>query len=178
MSLEFKDLIDESCKENDLVLKFTIPGDPFGKQRTYSVGKRVIKRSKTSLYERKGREIWMHKIAPFDRQNPVRLRLIAYKPIPKTWPKWKKQAALSHLIYPAVKPDLDNVEKMIMDTLNPQKMGKKTIPNTGVYKDDSQVVDLAIKSWYDLNPRVEIELKFLPKLDKEKIKLYLKEQKK
>ena len=129
--MKIKDLIDNSCKENDLVLKFTIPGNPFGKERTYSGNGRVFKRGKTAAYELKGRTIWTHVTEPLECENPVKLKLKAYKPLPKAWPKWKKQAALKHLIYPTVTPDLDNVEKMIMDTLNPRKVGRKKVPNTG-----------------------------------------------
>ena len=52
------------------------------------------------------------------------------------------------LINPTKKPDLDNIAKAILDSLN------------GIaYKDDSQIVSLLISKKYSDRPRVEITLK-------------------
>ena len=52
------------------------------------------------------------------------------------------------LISPTKKPDLDNIAKAILDSLN------------GIaYKDDSQIVSLLISKKYSDRPRVEIALK-------------------
>lgn len=39
-------------------------------------------------------------------------------PLPQTWPKWKKEAALEGLIVPTGRPDMDNLEKALLDALN------------------------------------------------------------
>ena len=48
---------------------------------------------------------------------------------------------------PTKKPDLDNVAKIILDSLN--KIA---------YDDDSQIVDLHIRKYYSDNPRVLVSL--------------------
>lgn len=48
-------------------------------------------------------------------------------------------------IRPTTKPDIDNVQKAVMDAL------------TGVwYVDDSQIVESHVGKWYSENPRVEV----------------------
>lgn len=71
-------------------------------------------------------------------EGVVNLRLTAYYQKPK---KCKT-------LYPTKKPDIDNVAKIIMDSLN------------GVaYDDDKQVINLSIvKRWTDDYPRVEITI--------------------
>ena len=60
-------------------------------------------------------------------------------PIPKSVSKATKQKMLENLIYPMVKPDMDNINKAILDGLN------------GVaYTDDVQVVSLQSKKVYEV----------------------------
>lgn len=159
-------------------IKFTIPGNPFGKQRPYVVNKRGIKRKETVLHENIAREAWHNAYSGKTFEWDIALDIIAYYQIPKGWPKWKQQAARLGYIRPnkkgPSKPDVDNVSKLIMDSLNPTKIGKKTVPNTGIYKDDGQVVHLAIDSYYSDDPRAEVTVTAYKKPDlaqiKEKVK--------
>lgn len=166
-------------REKSLIIKFTIPGNPFGKQRPYFGNRRGFKRSKTTLHENLAREAWHQvydgAVATWD----VAIDLKAYYCIPKSWPKWKQKAALLGYIRPnkkgPKKPDVDNVSKLVMDSLNPAKVGHRNLPNTGIYEDDGQVVHLAIDSWYSDNPRVEVTVNALPMPDVEEIKKKVKE---
>ena len=67
----------------------------------------------------------------------------AYFPIPKSWPKWKKEAAKEQDIWPTGKPDLTNLIKNIEDCL----------VRLGFCRDDSQIVvyDQPLKA-YSENP--------------------------
>ncbi|CCI81603.1 Crossover junction endodeoxyribonuclease RusA [Lactobacillus hominis DSM 23910 = CRBIP 24.179] len=161
-----------------------IPGDPFGKQRPKVVGYKYgrphgIKQAKTRLYENKGRLAW-HKAydGPYDIPDEAELSLKVYYPVPKSWPKYMKKAALAGIVEPYKKgkgtPDIDNVVKMIMDLLNPQKMGNKVIPETGLYKDDGQVTVLHVECHYSDLPRVEAKVKFRENLTKAVIKELVK----
>ena len=122
-------------KRKSLIIKFTIPGNPFGKQRPYFGNRRGFKRSKTTLHENLAREAWHQvydgTVATWD----VAIDLKAYYCIPKSWPKWKQKAALLGYIRPnkkgPKKPDVDNVSKLVMDSLNPAKVGHRNLPNTG-----------------------------------------------
>ena len=55
---------------------------------------------------------------------------------------------LKNEIRPTKKPDLDNVAKLILDSLN-----------NVAYKDDSQIVMLKVEKFYGEIPRMEIDLK-------------------
>jgi len=57
-----------------------------------------------------------HITHPIDQ--PVKVTLAFYYPIPKSWSKTKRADANDHGIVPAVKPDIDNCIKGVFDALN------------------------------------------------------------
>jgi len=81
-------------------------------------------------------------------EGSIRARIIAYYKIPKSYTKKRVQAIREELEYPQKKPDIDNVAKIILDSLN--KIA---------YEDDSQVVELTVLKRYTEDvERVEFEL--------------------
>ena len=76
-------------------------------------------------------------------EQPTRLDWIAYLPFPKNYSK-KKRAALAGNLH-RLKPDRDNIDKAILDTL---------------FKEDSMVASGSIeKRWDDgKGPRIEIQM--------------------
>ena len=79
--------------------------------------------------------------------NPVRIRIQAIYQIPKSFSKKRTAAALDGLIRPQVKPDIDNVVKIVCDALNKV-----------AYKDDTQVVEMAACKLYGVEPMVRIDI--------------------
>jgi len=77
-------------------------------------------------------------------QGALLVRIDVYKQIPKSMSKKKEALALAGEIRPITKPDVDNYAKGIKDAL-------KGV----IWRDDSQVVDLAVSKWYG-TPRIEI----------------------
>jgi Holliday junction resolvase RusA-like endonuclease len=79
----------------------------------------------------------------------VSIQIVAYKPIPKSFPKYKKVLCELGVLLPTSKPDYDNIGGNIGDALN------------GIlYKDDAQVtVGLVIKA-YSFKPRLEILISY------------------
>lgn len=75
------------------------------------------------------------------------LSWIAYMPIPKSWPKWKKKDMAGKLH--DQKPDRDNIDKAILDAL---------------FKDDRKVATGRLtKRWDDGNgPRIHLTLERIP----------------
>lgn len=61
--------------------------------------------------------------------NPIKIKIIANMPMPESWPKWKKKLAIRGFIAPTVKPDIDNIAKVVLDAFNGL-----------VWQDDTQVV--------------------------------------
>lgn len=99
------------------MVTFTIPGQPFGKQRPRFSRKsgRSYTPEKTVSFERQVGQIAMpHFPAPLE--GPVKVTIMATFEPAKSWSQ-KKTAA--HLNRPHTqRPDLDNIEKAILDGLN------------------------------------------------------------
>lgn len=133
-------------------LKFTVPGQPYGKGRP-RVGKvngrpRMFTPEKTVSYE--GLVSWTAQAAMAGRalfEGPVRVNLFICCQIPASWSKKKQAQARNHEIHPTTKPDIDNVEKAIFDAIN-----------SVVWKDDVQVVDVVKSKRYGDHPGVAVEV--------------------
>jgi Holliday junction resolvase RusA-like endonuclease len=133
-------------------IKFTIHGEPFGKERprVCRKGLRVFAYTptKTLNYENKIRDEYSEKIGVrFKEKIPIKAKIIAYYKIPKCVSKdWVKKMNAG-LILPTKKPDADNICKIILDALS------------GVcYENDVQVCKLKIEKFYSENPRVEVKI--------------------
>ena len=126
-------------------IDFTINGECVPKARPrFSKFGHVYTTPKTRAYEN------IVKSTAIDNRVPcvttaLRVELVIYKSIPKSFSKEKRKLANEGKIYPIVKPDIDNYVKSVLDGLN------------GVlFIDDKQIVDFrAIKKYSD-NPRVEV----------------------
>ena len=104
--------------------------------------------SKTRSYEgmvKRAAELAMKGRTPF--AGPVAAVLTAFRPLPKSFSRKRREAALRDDLLPVTKPDADNYAKAALDALN-----------TIVYRDDSQVTDLVVRKRYSEKPRLEIEV--------------------
>jgi len=77
----------------------------------------------------------------------LRLSLRALLPIPTSWSKRKQEEAAADVLRPASRPDLDNYCKAAMDALNEV-----------VWRDDSQIVELAASKHYSTKPGLMIRV--------------------
>lgn len=84
-------------------------------------------------------------LRPFD--GPVRLIVRFYMPIPQSWSKKQREAALNSHAMHTKKPDIDNLIKSVCDALN-----------CIAYIDDSQIVSIEATKQYSSNPGTEIEI--------------------
>ena len=81
-------------------------------------------------------------------EGPVRVAIIAYYKIPKSYSKKRIQAIREGREYPCKKVDCDNIAKIILDALN-----------NIAFDDDKQVTELTVlKRWTEGNERVELEI--------------------
>lgn len=132
------------------VHEFEIPGDPQGKARPrLGKGGNTYTPQKTKDYETL--VAWSYKTQCkelfFGRGVPIFVDITAFYPIPKSAPKKKRAAMLGGEMRPMVKPDLDNVAKIICDALN------------GVaYDDDMQIVTSSQMKFYSDDPRVVVRI--------------------
>lgn len=84
-------------------------------------------------------------------EGSIKATITAYFKVPKSYSKKKVQAIREGLEHPQKKPDIDNVVKIILDSLN--KIA---------YADDCQVTELVVKKRFTEElERVEFELEVI-----------------
>lgn len=125
---------------------FIIKGRPVGKGRprmNRRTGKAYTPET-TKKEENRIRRIY-HKEVNHYFESYVKMTIIAYYPVAKSNTKKIKEQKLKNIIRPNTKPDIDNVIKLVADSLNDL-----------AYKDDTQIVELNAVKYYSDNPRVEV----------------------
>ena len=112
--------------------EFTVYGEPKPKGRVKFNTKTGVAYSdaKTVQYENLVRMTFVDKFGkPTPTENPVGIVIRAYFPVPISWSRKKRQQALNGEIMMTKRPDIDNIEKAIYDSLNGL-----------VWSDDKQIV--------------------------------------
>lgn len=130
-------------------IKFTILGNPSGKGRprfSTQTG-RAYTPKKTVMYENLVRTEYGIQCGNFmfADDSMLDMRILAFYEIPKSTSKKKRALMLNGMIRPTKKPDMDNVVKIIADSLNKV-----------AYRDDTQIVDCQCRKFYSDTPRVEV----------------------
>lgn len=133
-------------------IRFTVLGEPKGKGRPrFNTRTGHAKTPKDTVnYESLVRLEYAQQTDGFRFQDDAMLdmRILAYYSIPQSKSKKVKAAMLNNEIRPTKKPDMDNVVKIIADSLNQV-----------AYRDDTQIVDCQCRKFYSEQPRVEVIIK-------------------
>jgi len=133
-------------------VSFTIPGKPFGKQRPRVVNRggfaKAYTPKETVNYENLVKISYNIATGNSKLEGPVEASITAYFPIAKSVSKKKREILSQETIPALIKPDTDNIAKIILDPLN-----------NIAYNDDSQVYKLNVEKYYSENPRVEVNLR-------------------
>ena len=148
----------EQIAEDEVMrqIKFSVPGQPFGKQRPkFSRAGQYVKTytpDKTVSYENLVKLMYQQaaKGRMFSEGAALDVRIIAYFEIPKSISKKKRKDMLEHRIRPTKKPNWDNIGKIVCDSLNKV-----------AYRDDSAVVDAQVRKFYSENPRVDVMIRVI-----------------
>ena len=134
-------------------IKFTVLGEPQGKGRPRfaNVRGKVITRTpdETVLYENLIVTEYRRQVGStkFQDNEIIDLRIMAYFTIPASASKKKQKQMEDGEIRPAKKPDMDNIIKVVADSLNQI-----------AYRDDAQIVDCQLRKYYSRQPRIEISI--------------------
>lgn len=129
-----------------LMIDLIVPGKPLGKQRARTTVNGTYTPEQTVNHEAKIKSICENSypgIKPSDK--PIRLIINSYFKIPKNTSKGKVRQMIEYDIKPCVKPDADNIAKLVADALNGV-----------VYKDDSQITTMVSNKFYGEIPRTHI----------------------
>ncbi|QTD88782.1 RusA family crossover junction endodeoxyribonuclease [Burkholderia anthina] len=128
------------------VVHITIPFAAIGKGRPRVYRGIATTPAKTRAYERQVAQIAAAAMRGRPLlDGPVRILLEIDVEVPESWPKYRRADALAGLIWPTVKPDIDNTEKALLDAMNGV-----------VYRDDSQIVVVQKSKHYATSPQVRI----------------------
>lgn len=134
-------------------MEFEVIGAPVGKRRpkfsTVHGYAQAIKPKEDVIYENLVK-LSFQQAKPSDYNlfdKAVKMTILAYFAIPKSFSKKKQNEAIEGRISPLTKPDADNIAKIICDALNDI-----------AYKDDTQIVELTIIKKYASEPKVKITL--------------------
>lgn len=87
-------------------------------------------------------------------EKPLKVIINSYYEMPKSVSKKKKMQMLRNEIVPTVKPDLDNIAKSILDSLNGL-----------AYLDDKQVVYLEVAKFYSDNAYVLVSIEEIEEVE-------------
>ncbi len=142
-------------------VRFTVLGEPKGKGRprfARATGHAITPKD-TVAYENLVRMEYVNQCreARFSDGSMLDMRIMAYYSIPKSASKKKRNLMLEGAIRPTKKPDMDNVVKIVADSLN-----------NIAYHDDTQIVDCQCRKFYSEQPRIEVRImEIMPKEGKE-----------
>lgn len=138
-------------------LHIRINGEPRGKQRPrFTKQGRAYTPKETRQYEQEIREAALRAAAiqQYTKPSadcPVQVHITSHCAIPKSWSKKKREAAQQGKIRPTVKPDADNIGKLICDALNEI-----------AYHDDKQVAELLVSKRYARHGDPHVSVTVLP----------------
>ncbi len=127
-----------------------VPGDPVGKGRPrFTRSGIAFTPAKTRNHEAYIRALFVAKYPGFELlDGPLEMEIVVCFPIPKSATKKRRQDMLWQREMPTKKPDVDNLVKVFADALNGL-----------AYRDDSQIVSLAIVKQYSNTPQTEVKVR-------------------
>lgn len=129
-------------------MHFTVFGKPTGKARPRIVNGHAYTPEGTREYEDMVR-------TAFCQNNPgaaplvggVRVEILAFYAIPKSASRKERERMESNQLAPVIKPDWDNVGKIVCDALNGL-----------AWHDDAQVVEAMVQKRYGITPMVCVRI--------------------
>ena len=133
-----------------MIYEFEMPGEIIGKARPRMNTRtgRAYTPSKTKNYEYFLRQWFINSYPNFEQiESRVKVNIIAYFNIPKSTSKKKEAEMLKQNISPTKKPDIDNIVKIVLDSMN-----------KFAFKDDTQVTKLEVEKKYSITPKIYVKI--------------------
>ena len=128
-------------------MRFEILGKPIGKGRPRLGKYGTYTPEKTANYETLVKWTFANEFKDFKpMERAVKAKITAIFAVPKSYSKKQRQELLNTVNY-TKKPDVDNIAKIILDSLNGL-----------AYQDDSQVSCLLVMKGYGEQEKVIVEL--------------------
>lgn len=133
-----------------MIYEFEVPGKVIGKgrPRLNSYTGIVYTPTKTKDYESLVEQYFLLKYPRFKTlEGRIKVSIIAYFSIPKATKKSNINEMLDNNISPTKKPDIDNIVKAVLDSMN-----------KFAFKDDNQITKLEVEKKYALEDKIYIKI--------------------
>ncbi len=133
-----------------MIYEFEVPGKVIGKgrPRLNSYTGVVYTPTRTKDYESLVEQYFWLKYPRFKiLEGRIKVNIIAYFSIPKTTKKTEINEMLDNNISPTKKPDIDNIVKVVLDSMN-----------KFAFRDDNQITKLEVEKKYALEDKVYIKI--------------------
>ena len=133
-----------------MTYEFEVPGKVIGKgrPRLNSYTGVVYTPTKTKDYETLVEQYFLLKYPRFKAlEGRIKVNIIAYFSTPKSTKKSDINEMLENNISPTKKPDIDNIVKVVLDSMN-----------KFAFKDDNQITKLEVEKKYALEDKVHIKI--------------------
>lgn len=136
--------------EEKMIYEFEVPGKVIGKgrPRLNSYTGIVYTPTKTKDYETLVEQYFLLKYPKFKiLEGRIKVSIVAYFSIPKATKKSDINDMLDNNISPTKKPDIDNIVKVVLDSMN-----------KFAFKDDNQITKLEVEKRYSLEDKIFIKI--------------------
>ncbi len=121
-----------------MTVTFTVPGEPQGKQRPrHMKNGHTYTPDETRQYEKLVREAYILQSGLSFGKAAIVVNILAFFRIPKSFTRKQRELIRTGELFPTVKPDGDNIEKIVWDALSGT-----------AYFDDKQIVDHHCRKLY------------------------------
>lgn len=133
-----------------MIYEFEVPGKVIGKgrPRLNSYTGVVYTPTRTKDYESLVEQYFLLKYPRFKAlEGRIKVNIIAYFAIPKTTKKSDINEMLENNISPTKKPDIDNIVKVVLDSMN-----------KFAFKDDNQITKLEVEKKYAQEDKVYVKI--------------------
>lgn len=133
-----------------MIYEFEVPGKVIGKgrPRLNSYTGAVYTPTRTKDYESLVEQYFLLKYPRFKAlEGRIKVNIIAYFAIPKTTKKSDINKMLENNISPTKKPDIDNIVKVVLDSMN-----------KFAFKDDNQITKLEVEKKYAQEDKVYVKI--------------------
>ncbi len=133
-----------------MIYEFEVPGKVIGKgrPRLNSYTGAVYTPTRTKDYESLVEQYFLLKYPRFKAlEGRIKVNIIAYFAIPKTTKKSDINEMLENNISPTKKPDIDNIVKVVLDSMN-----------KFAFKDDNQITKLEVEKKYAQEDKVYVKI--------------------
>lgn len=133
-----------------MIYEFEVPAKIIGKgrPRLNSYTGQVYTPTRTKDYESLVEQYFLLKYPRYKTmEGRAKVSITAYFEVPKSVSKTMKEQMLDNIISPTKKPDIDNVVKIVLDSMN-----------KFAFKDDTQITKIEVEKLYGAEEKLYVKI--------------------